>query len=603
MSNQVEKEVQDPKIILRKAIEELNVFTQPEASRLEMGENGRLVAAKETRLERVVGLARSYIAPFFSDQVRQEQEKKLTELKQAILQARDIVQSHSALIEKFKNGDDAQRSLAAYALSAIQRYNAIIGQDTGTATIKYDMYNYERHCLLLDQEIKNQRIELPEAVSIKYESHPDIHPAQKMLKELSQTLLLGEAKKSNLSITSTTHKKAIQFMIDTFRMKVIRMIQTHLSQQHAIVDVLPLVKQATLEIDEEGSQDLITMRQLIEIGPGTFILVSGCFKKNPSDPQFMTMPILDSFRLSFQLTQSGFPYPSQYAGWALADKWVEASPLRTDQVPLFQQINQRKKRLSHQLLFDSSFIQKARQRAKLKREVFDQHRDLFVPLHRQLQEILQQQVAQEASTNLEAFYKEVKEAPSPFDLLVKTQQQLLDLFIREPMRALEEEWLNAEPTPLRVGSSQEKFQAACQKLESFREKGGEQLDLKHPQHIYIRQQGLLLGRMFQPVGLQYQSEKMKFSPPLLNDSERKFQACAFQQLMRFMDECEHRLDILDPDQIKQELLAAWEKDLHLLKSHTVEESDSSLVSLLDELEVYFNLRFYTFHPRRSHIVI
>ena len=602
MPYQEKKEFQDPEIILQAAIEELDVFTQAEASRLEVGKDGRLIAAQETRLERVVGLARCYIGPLFSDQVRQEQAKKLGELKQAILKARDIIQSHSALIEKFKEGDDSQRKLAEYALSAIQRYNAVVVHGYSTGTIKYDVYNYERHRLLLDQEIKGRQIELPHTVSIKYESHPNAHPAHKMLKELSQTLLIGAAKKTNSAICST-HKKTIQFMIDTFHMKAIRMMQAHISQQNSMAEILQLVKQTSLEIDEESNADLTTMQQLLEVGPGFFILITGCFKRNLSDPKFMTMPILDSFRLNFQLTHSGFPYPSQHTSWALADKWVEAYPLRTDQVPLFQHVNQRKKSLNQQLLFDQSFIQKVRRHAKLKREVFDQHRGLFLPLHRQLQQTLKQSFSnKEEDPILEAFYDEVTDTPSAFDILVQTQQQLLDLFVRQPIKALEEEWLFAGSTPLRIGSPQEKFQAACQRLTQHRQNAQEYLDPVNSRHAYILQQGLLLGQAFQSIGLQYQSEKMGFSPPLLNDFERKLQACAFQQLLAFMGECENRMEILDRNQIKNDLLTAWSKDLQLLQGATAEEDHSLSVALIDELEVYFNSRFYAFHPRFEKIV-
>lgn len=594
MWDKQKKETQGPEAILQAAIEELEVFTQSEASRFEMGKDGRLVATKESRLNRIVGLARSYIEPFFSEQLRQKQEKKLDEIKKAILHARDMVQTHSALIEKFKEGDDTQRKLAASALSAIQRYNAIVVQgNLSENNQKIDVYNYERNRLLLDREIQGRQIELPHAVSVKYNSHPDAHPAHKMLKQLSQTLLFGAAKKTNSEISST-HKKSIQFMIDTFHMKAIRLIQSHLSQQNSMTEILQLVKKTSLEIDEEGFADLITMRQLLEIGPGSYILVTGCFKRNPANTQFLTMPILDSFRLSFQLTHSGFPYPSQHTSWALADKWVEAYPLRADQVPLFQEIDQKKKCLNQKLLFDQSFIQKVRQYAKLKREVFDQHRDLFLPLHRQLQEVLNSNVLNEGKDDRidQAFYSELLEAPSAFDILVQSQQRLLDLFVNQPIKALEEEWLGSGSTPLRIGSSQEKFQAACHKLEQLRQKAQECLDPHDCRHAYILKQGLLIGKAFQAVGLQYQSEKMGFFPPLLNDFERKLQACAFQQLLTFIDECENRLDNLDADQIKEDLLAAWTKDLQLLSASSLEESDFHMINLIDQLEVYFNSRFY-----------
>lgn len=596
MTDKNKKSYRNPTVVLQDAIEELESFTKSEASRLEVGEDGRLVAAKETRLERVVGLARSYIIPIFSDQVRREQQRKLSKIKQAILQARDIIQSHSALIEKFKEGDDSQQKLAAYALEAIQRYNAIVAQDPSDETAKFDVYNYERRHLLLDDEIKGLQIELPDVVSIKYDSHP----AQERLKELSKTLLLGAAKKQ-CSTFNPIHKKADQFMIDTFRMKSIRMIQTHLTQQNTMAEVVQLVNQTPIEMDEESDPSVIIMRQLLEISPGSYILLTGNFKRNPSDSKFMRMPILDSFRLSSQLTHSGFPYPSQYTGWALADKWVEAYPLRIDQIPLFQKSDQRKKKLAHQLLHAQKVIQKARARYKIKRAIFDEHRSIFIPLHRQLQEGLREGCHLEDSDVIpifDAFYKAVNEAPSAFDLLVQIQQQILDLFVRNPLKALEDEWLENEATPLRMGSPQERLQAACSRFQREREKAIEYLDPQDVREAFIEEQGNLLGSAFQAIALQYLSEKMVFPPPLLSDFERKLQVCAFQQLHAFLDECENRLDIIDPKQIEEELLALWTKDLRLIQSSNVDEEDQIAVALADELEVYFNSRYYAIYPRR-----
>jgi hypothetical protein len=585
MPDMQKKFPQDPKRLLQTAIEELSLFTQSDASRLEVGEDGRLVAAKESRLERVVGLARCYIGPLFSDQMRKEQEKRLLELKEAILRNRDIIQSHSALIAKLQEGDDAQRELAKSALSAIQRYNDIVAQ----SEIAQPDYDYARQRLLLDQEIKGQQIELPHVVSVKYASHPDAaHPAHKMLKELSQTLRDGA---KNQPTISPKHKESRQFLIDTFQMKAIRLIQTHL--QKPVAEIVPLVKQTTPEIDEESHADLITMQQFIEVDAGSVILVTGCFSRQTAHSKFMTMPIPDSFRLSSQLTHTGFPYPSQHTGWALADKWVNAFPLRADQTPTFQQVHQRRKLLAHRLLFDQEFIQQVRSHFKIKREIFDQNREIFLSLHRQLQQALKQGNADEELDPLvENFYQEMASTSSAFDLLTQTQQQVLNLFVKQPIQMIEEEWLGAAVTPLRTGLPQEKYQAACLRFEEHNQQVRKQLDLTQPRHAYIWQRGLLLGGAFRSIALQYQSEKMGFSPPLLNDFERKLQICAFQQLIAFLDECEHRIEVLDPAQMKGDLLIAWSKDLQVLEtSHEVEYAMP--LTIVNELERYFTARFYS----------
>lgn len=576
---------QDPRNILLSAIEALDVFTQPESSRLDLGEDGRLVAAKESRLERVIGLARSYIAPLFSDQLRKENQKKLSQLKKAVLQARDVIFSHSALIHKFKEGDESQRKLAESALLAIERYNAIVAQDISKPA-QQETYNYDRYQLLLDQEIKGQQIELP-VTHVKYDSHPN-HPAHKTLHELSRILHSGASQKKNNS--STTHKNTMQFMIDTFHMKAIRMIETHL--QKPVAEIVPLIKQDSPEIDDDLKSDFINMQQLIKGDAGSMILVTGCFKRQGSQSKFMTMPIPDSFRLSFQLTHTGFPYSSQHTGWALADQWTNASPLRPDQTPLFQQINQRRKRLAHRLLFDQSFIQDVRSHFKIKRDVFDQNRQLFLPLHRQLhQALLNEAGIEEADPYIDMFYQEAANAPSAFDFLTQVQQQVLDVFIHQPMRALEEEWLEGTSDSLRSGSPQEKYHAARSKIEHYCQQAQGRFDTFHFRQAHIVQQGRLLGKAFEAVGLQYQSEKMGFSPPLLDSFERKLQACAFQQLLTFLDNCEHRIDLLDPAQIKSDLLIASSKDLELIEASTENEHHLSF-QIVNELECYFNSRFY-----------
>lgn len=581
-----EKRHIDPEKILEDAIQEIDLFTQAEASRLDVSETGRLMASKQSPLEKVMTLASSYIGPIFSESWRREQAKKLEVLKQAILNARDIIQSHSALIIKFKEGNDSQRKLADYALAAIQRYNTVVSK-SHEDTAKHDVYNYERQRLLSDEEIKGRPIELPHTLSIKFDSHPDAHPAYKMFKEMSQT-----GSKTSVMICPT-HKKRLQFMIDTFHMKANRMLHTHLNQQNAMADIVPVVKEAPLQIDEESNPDTIGMQKVLEVGPGFSLYVTGSFKKNGTDPKFLTMPILDSFRLSFQLTHSGFPYPSQHTGWALADKWVEAFPLRLDQVPLFQKTDQRKKRLAQHLLHDQSLIQKARRRAKLKRDVFDQNRDIFIPQFYRLQQELNDDFSSCDKKVIEAFKKELENAPSSFDLLSQTEQKIQNLFIQQPLKALEEEWLETQPTLLRKGTSHEKLHAACKKMEETRT-----LVSKDSHSPYLIQQGLFLGSAYQSIGLQYQSERMGFSPPLLSDFERRLQLCAFQQLLSFLDECENRIDVLDPHLIKEEMLIAWEKDIAILKGAV----DDSALAIVDELEFYFNSRFYAYSRPSEKVV-
>ncbi|WP_068468668.1 hypothetical protein [Candidatus Protochlamydia phocaeensis] len=586
----------NPTQVLQEAIEKLDVFTQPEASRLEVGQDGMLVAKKTTALDRVIGLARCYISPLFSEQARLEQEKKLSQIKQEILQARDILKSHSSLIERLKEGDSAQQKLAQSALEAIYRYNALVVSDYSLWASKYDFYNYERNQLLLDEEIKGQTIELPHTFSVKYDSHPNDYAAQKTFKELRTTFLQGADKKKYASISST-HKKTAQFMTDTFRMKAIRMVQSHLFQQSTLAEVLSLIKQAPIEMEE--SHNLIAMRQLLEIGPGAVITLIGAFKRPSPDSKFMSMPILDSFRLASETTHAGFPYPSQHTGWALTETLTEANPLRTEQAALFQQVDQRRKRLASLLLFDTSYINRSRQLFRLRREAFDQNRELFINLHRRLHETILSNHAPSCNLNaLDDFYNHVSNSSSPFDVFNDTQQRLLDLFIKKPAKQLEEEWLEGEASPLRIGTHQEKFQTALHRLQESQSKALALLDSDHPMTSYLRVMGPLLGDSSQSIILQYLSEKIGFAPPMLNDFERKIQVCAFQQLLFFLGQFEDSKEIWTREEIKGDLLKKYEMDIKIFACSSVEELNIFSSDLTNELEVYFNSRFYT-QPRKN----
>ncbi len=343
-----------------------------------------------------------------------------------------------ALIKKFhEEGDENQRKLADSALSAIQHYNAIVATDS-SSKVKKKSYNYEREQLLADQEIKGQQIELPHAITVKHEFRPThMHPAHKTLKELSE--IYSKPEKKTLLTLCPTHKESLQFISDTFRTKAIRMIVEHFKK--SLAEIVPLVKGHPLEIDEI-TPDLFIIKQFVELEIGFIILVTGCFKRHHSQSKFMTMPLLDSFKLISQSTHTGFPYSAQYTGWALNEYWTDAFPLKLDLTPHFQQIHQRKRDIAHRLFSDSDFANKIHHYSKIKREVFDQNRHIFLPLHRQLQQLIHQgNLNEKVISILDAFYQEAALAPSAFDLITQIQQQILDLFIKQPVKNLEEEWL------------------------------------------------------------------------------------------------------------------------------------------------------------------
>jgi hypothetical protein len=593
MTEHLQHKSLDPTAALEEAIQELAVFTEMNASSLELGEGGSLIANHDPQFKRIVRLAHSFIAPYFSDRIRSDQEEKLVQLKKALLRARDYVQSHSALIDKLKSGDQAQQKLADYALETIQQYNTFVEQQGRNQTEQ--VYNYERRQLLTDQEIVGNTIKLPTAVSIKYDSDSHVHFAHRTLRELRGILLGGIVTKSG-ALASSTYKKTLQFMIDTFRLKAIRMIQSHFSEQDSVTEVIRLIKQTDIQIDMESNHELIIMRQLVEEGPGSYVLLTGSYKKTAHDPKFLKMPILENLSMSSQKIHSGYPYPSQHGGWALADRWVDAHPLRVDQAPLFYALEQRRKELAKKMLFDQSYIERSRNYTRSCRSVFDENRSLFLPMHRRL---IQALIAGEEELNrvsIDQFFNQLHETPSPFDILSQSQQQILNLFVIKPLGMLEEEWLINGESILRTGTPQERLHAAQQKLEMERDKVHEILDMSNPRHAFVLTVGPIIGKRFEAVALQYLSEKIGFAPPLLRDIERKLQVCAFAQLQGFVEEWEADA-LTNSEQIKEHLIKMLNRDISFLEQATIDEDCSpdgcqEAISITDELETYFNFRFF-----------
>jgi hypothetical protein len=565
----------DPASVLQAAIEQINIFTQDAAS-LDIADNGRLVALNTKGLEKVICLARAFIGPILSEHIRQKQEVKLNQIKKELLQARDVIQSHFQLIERFKAGNPHQRTLAFLALEAIKRYNAIV-DNASSVQPKAHSYNYERQKLLLDSEIKGQQIRLPHAVSVRYDSHPNHFAAQNRIQQLSHSF----CKIKSIPIAST-HKKNTQVMIDAFRMKSIRKIQQDLDQKDSLGEILNLIKQTPIEIDEVSLAPFIKMCQSITIMPGSTLVLTAIFEKPSSEARLMSIPILKELYFKHESTQTGYPYPSQYAACALCDLFIDANPLRSEKVPIFSQIEQRKKKLAQDLLFDTACRAKAKHLYRLNKQSINANIQAFIRAHRNLMQALMQAAARPVlNAVLDDFYEYVASNPYSFDTLSGIQQQILEMAIIYPAKRLQEQWLNGYP-PLREGTDVSKLKVAGQILKRERKEALAALELMPPLKSFISIMADILGQAGQAVTLQYMSEKIGFAPVKLSRFEQSIQMYAFKQLLSFLDEMQE--GAIEPTW--QSIEKKMQDDCTFF---TLEDNLAANVS--QELKIYFESRF------------
>lgn len=579
---------EDPIKILENALHELEVFSDPNAPVIEMGQDGKFRPKTLSGVEKMVEFTRHHLISFVSEKERRIQKEKQRIFKEKVLQILDIIKIHSPLLERCSKGNEEQKKLALYAFETIKKYNSALEKNTLLSSSVSHFCDYERSALLEDSEIKQRKIDLPRTLSVVYHSHPDAS------EELTTNTILEVLKPKHKPLEnvlktsfSSTVKDRDQMITETFLMKARRLVEEHLTQFTSLEEIYDLIKITPVEIAE--SNKMIKVQQLIEMGPGLWILITGAFR--PLESKFMILPIRDHFRLSSQLTHSGFPYPSQSIGWTVGEPWVDANVIRSEHTPRFRELDSKKKELAERFLFDPLFGTSARLYTKKKKEIFDKHADVFLPLHRKLQELLREGFGLEMqeSEMFDAFYETVKKFPSPYEKLSAVQQRIIALFIQEPLDIIEEEWLGKSESVLRLGSPDLRASILSERLNQLRQSACEHLDEKNSEDLFVLAQGSLLGEVFERIVLQYQSEKMGFAPPMLGDFERKLQAIAFHQLIQFFEEVE-KMKFSTPSVSCETLKNQWDR----LLSFFCEEEENAILPffVVDELEVYFNSRFY-----------
>ncbi|MBA3722930.1 MAG: hypothetical protein H0W88_11100 [Parachlamydiaceae bacterium] len=580
----------DPTSILQAAIKQIEIFTTDSTS-LDIGENGQLVAKKSSGLEKAIELTRQFIGPLFFSQIRQDQAQKISHIKKELLHARDIIQSHLLLIEKLNNGDSSQKKIAHWALETITSYNTIISNHRSSVG------GFERNQLLQDAELAE--ISLPYTVSLKYNSDPNAHLIHKAIQNVSEVLTIPKSPRDYLNV-NPTHKKSLQVMIDSFHLKAIRKIQ-EVDQLHTLGEFVNLIKQAPVEIDEEKDSHLTVMRQKLEIAPGSTISLVGSFKKHMPDAKLMSIPILDTLHVSIESTQTGFPYPSQYVACAWGDPLVNINPIRPEQTPLFSALEDQKKQTIHGLLYDHNVLNKSKQLFKMNKDTFDKNATVFIQLHRDLyQSIVKASMNPPEDTEniINQFYEMVSNSSSSFDLLTLVQQQILDMTIHGPSKALQEAWLNGV-TQLRIGSPNEKIQIAKDILNAEREKLQATLNPDNdPTNAFIHLMGNILGPAFQDITLLYMSEKIGYEPPELTEFQQKIQISAFHQLIQFLNLLNNYSSDISEEEMKS-LLEKMMKDLiNLFNLNSFNANDHS-IAITQEVNDYLQSRFVVNQPEHT----
>lgn len=559
--------MKDPKDTLKDAIAKLVEFNQQND------------ADASPSLNKTIGLMRSYFKAKFSEK---EPRKNWREVRRAI----DILKSHFRLIEKLKEGTPQEQKLASSAVTAIEQYNAIIDtvrQKPKSLNARIHNFLREQSGTVLPRELS--KIQFPKSTTIHI-SYADKEKSCRLANPLAAAASRKIAHLSSTLVPVTPLPPAAlphlsRQAIELFHMKAISLIEQHglLSNSDARNAMRKAHLQSQFDRDLDPSQ--CTVFCTLTPFPGHMITISGTFERDVAQEAPFAVPKNNSFYLTLTSAHSGFPHPTQYTGWALADL-VPIFPHCLEDLQHFKPLYLRKQALAHDLQPNQDKVAIAKARYAFKKESAESNKDEYLQLQEELCLAIAKAASQEEMTRkpIQQFFAKLSQVHHFFDYYAETFQSINDSFIMRPYAQMEATWLEKKSTPLAILG----LEAEKARLEFSSQKNLARSELETSTLEFILAMGALLASPCHRILLQHFSET-RFPPPMLDDFEQKLQAALYRQLIAFLGEM---------DSQQHNLLDQIRNDIELFKAPSFESIDENdpAAQIVIELETYFNSRHY-----------
>lgn len=601
----------NPKDELQAAIENLEEFANqnkfspvPIVLNLDV-KNNQIVSCPKSRLQKKIDITRHFISGLFSTT---KQDPKRLEVQKTLLHSIEFLKTHYRLIEKLKQGSDADQELASWALKAINRYNALIQKQKEkprTLSSRAARFVYKQSGLTIDEELTNHPIIFPYFFSAQFSS---LSGQQDATTEKVASLFYPLPREVNNSEPTKNevealHMKAVTLLRSPdFPPSLRTASKTWLKESPVIATV-----SKAFFTGEDADASIVSLKQTISPFPGEVITVQGSFKRDAKS-HVPSVPIPNSFHVSTKAFQTGFPHSLQHTGWALADELIPSTPLRLNDLPLFQELYHKKATLAKELLPTGSLNENAKSILKLKKRIFDENCQDFLSMHERLFNGIvrsaqdPQVTTQYAEPIIRQFYEKLKSHQKPFEHLSHVHHIINELFIKAPYQALQETWIEGKLPPTSPTDPKEYYFASLNLLEKEILKVIDDLkqnteepaaQISSTELDYLLCIGTLIGSASKAIILQQFSETIGFPPPLLSNFEKKIQTCVFKHELAFTEEMS-----LDPNapETKETLERLTRK--HLKEEYNLFKMDSSeyfhdlSVKISNELEIYYNARYY-----------
>ncbi len=605
-----EKKQGTPLEDLQAAIENLETFAKlnegesvPNILDLEV-HNDQIIKHPKSKLLKSIDLTYRFFSKFVGPADKRFKEKR-AKVQQTLLNSIEFLKNHYRLIGKLQQGSTTDQELASSALKAINRYNTLVQalkENPKNLRKRAARFVYEQTGVSVDKELGEHLILLPHSYSIQIGTHSEDQQST-LLKialltaPMKHTALCSEASKQEID---ALHMKAITLLKNPGFPSSLRTALGALLKETPVRAVMA----AAASIPAAGdSAEIILLQQTVSPIPGEEITVQGSFKRN-SGLHVPSVPIPNSFQVSTKAFQTGFPHPLQHTGWSLANELIPECPSRLSMLPIFQEVYEKKLLFAKELLPGGQLNDRAKQILKIKKQIIENDSKYYLARYEDLMRAILQAashavVTEEAAfPKLERFFNHLQIQAKPLEYFSHTCHLMNAVFLSFPFDRFHELYMDnkqhrfAKESKALYQQCLDILEAGCQ--EALQECGrqlenniGEEAAIE-----FVVSMGTILGDAGKKVILQYISEKLGFSPPLLTNFERIVQICAFKHLLAFQKE------LLMPASSDMELEGALEKSLKKnlheeiqLFNSAIIESDLA-VKISNELEMYYNSRYF-----------
>lgn len=512
----------------------------------------------------------SYILSKLSKDYRENENNKLLLEHKKIRELSDEIRVHSASFPILEQGSPEQSKLAADVKEAVEKFNQKKGQEISIFNKSMeDKKNLVASPILLHHRLTCQK------------------------------MVVGSADFNQLFVSTfrnpNSHDyKPTQNDIDSFKMKAKKLMEKEGLLPEVIQEILksPICYKIGEWVKEEKKQPLIEFH-LRFARLGDEVEIKGAFLRETQHQSMYSIPIPESFRLTYTSTQSGSPSPELHTGVGFPDWFIPTSPLRMECLKDLFSLYEQKNQLAQDLFNQIVVKKKANTLFKKKKLEFQNNKEAYISAQHTLCALMIAKAPKEAllpetEKTIEDFFASLSSSICAYELLGDCYHSIIELFLDGPYHKIQKAWITgSHPTlvdsvpEVRLNAIKSLYKVQIEEALQITYQKYTEAQSQHEKNMwsFIRCMGYLLGVASESLLLLEQSEKCRFKPPMLTDYESMLLSFAFKQMIEFFEEMKNHSSISLIEQIQS--------DIEIFK-----ENGGAYEEYADVIESYFHARYH-----------